>query len=168
MAYLIKTTIALYLIMTPVTWASVHAPRQRNSPYVQTVRWYIYKTQRTKHPQSPICWYKLCPPVPASRPHYMEYWSYRARLYATSTSTSTSIVPAPPPMSQSLRALHRCVNIPPIATSVIKCKFCHFHHHFHAGRRFWLDSTYRLQLDLTHHFRLYLTHLFRLYLAQFF
>ena len=41
-----------------VTGASVHAPRQRNNMYVQTVRRYIYKTGRLEHPQSPIRQYK--------------------------------------------------------------------------------------------------------------
>ena len=39
---------------TGVTGASVHAPRQRNSTYVQTFRWSIYETRRPEHPHSPI------------------------------------------------------------------------------------------------------------------
>ena len=54
-----------------VTGAFVHAPRQRNSTYVHTVRWSIYKTRRPDHPHSPIRQYERRPQGPPSRPCYM-------------------------------------------------------------------------------------------------
>ena len=42
--------------------ASVNVPRQRNSTYVQTVRWYIYETRWPKHPHLSISWYERRPP----------------------------------------------------------------------------------------------------------
>ena len=53
--------------------ASVHAPRQRNGMYVQTVRWSIYETRRPEHPHSPIRRYERLPQGPPSRTHYTPY-----------------------------------------------------------------------------------------------
>ena len=50
--------------MGHVTGVSVHAPWQRNSKCVQTVRRSIYKTRWTKHTHSPILHYKKFPQVP--------------------------------------------------------------------------------------------------------
>ena len=47
-----------------VTGESVHAPRQRNSPYGQTDRLSIYNTVQPKHPQWSIFWYELFPQGP--------------------------------------------------------------------------------------------------------
>ena len=44
-----------------LTGASTHAPRQRNSMYVQTVRWSIYDKRQTEHPHLPIRRYKRSP-----------------------------------------------------------------------------------------------------------
>ena len=44
-----------------VTEMSAHAPRQRNSPSVQTARWSIYETRWTEHPHSLILRYTRRP-----------------------------------------------------------------------------------------------------------
>ena len=54
-----------------VTDASIHAPRQSNFTYVQTVRRSIYETRQPEHPHFPLRWYKWLPQGPASRPRYM-------------------------------------------------------------------------------------------------
>ena len=54
-----------------VTGESVHAPRQRNSTYIQMFRRYIYETKWTKHPHSPIHLYQQRLQGPDSRPRYM-------------------------------------------------------------------------------------------------
>ena len=54
-----------------VTGASMHAPRQRNITYVQTVRRSIYDTRRPEHPHSTIWKYKRRPQGPPTRPRYM-------------------------------------------------------------------------------------------------
>ena len=54
-----------------VTVASVRAPIQRNSTYVQMFRQSIYKIIQPEHPQSPIRQYKQCPQGPPSQPCYM-------------------------------------------------------------------------------------------------
>ena len=52
-----------------VTWASIHAPIQRNSMYVHTVRQYIYETRQPGHPNSTIRQYEKMPPwTPSSAP----------------------------------------------------------------------------------------------------
>ena len=51
-------------ILCFVTGASVHAPRQSNSAYIQTVRRYINQTRRPEHPHSPTLRYKQRPQVP--------------------------------------------------------------------------------------------------------
>ena len=53
-----------------VTGASVHAPRLRNSTYVQMVRHYIYDTIRPDHPHSTIHHCKQRPQGPPPRPRY--------------------------------------------------------------------------------------------------
>ena len=56
-----------------VTGASVHAPRHRNSIYVQTFRRSIYNTILPEHPHSPIHQYKRHLYGPPSRPLYIKY-----------------------------------------------------------------------------------------------
>ena len=51
-----------------VTGAYVHALRQRNSMYVQTVRRSIDDIRRPEHPKAPIRRYKRHPQGPPSRP----------------------------------------------------------------------------------------------------
>ena len=78
--------IILQLIMTPtgvlpngqsflkrnvdVTGASVHAPKQRNSKYVNISKRYIYDTIRPKHPYFPINRYNQRPLGTTPWPHY--------------------------------------------------------------------------------------------------
>ena len=54
-----KTFLCLSLMITPifpsVTGASIHAPVQKNSPYVHMDRQSIYDTRKQKHPHSPTC-----------------------------------------------------------------------------------------------------------------
>ena len=73
-----------------VTGASVRAPRQSNSTYIQTVRRSIYDTRLPEHPHSLIRQYKRCLQVPPSRPRYMESCPDTALLYTTATYTVTS------------------------------------------------------------------------------
>ena len=54
-----------------VTEASVHAPIQVNSTYVQTVRRSIYETRRPEHPHFSIHQYERRHLGPSSRPHYI-------------------------------------------------------------------------------------------------
>ena len=74
-----------------VTGVSIHAPRQGNSTYIQTVRWSIYDTIRPEHPHSPICCYKQRAQGPPSWPRYMESCPDTALIYATATSTTPFI-----------------------------------------------------------------------------
>ena len=53
-----------------VTGASVHAPRQRNNTYVQTVIRYIYKTRQPEQPHPQIRRYERRSQGPSSRPRY--------------------------------------------------------------------------------------------------
>ena len=53
-----------------LTGSSVHAPRQRNSVYLQTFRRSIYDNRRPEHSQSPIRQHERRPKGPASRPCY--------------------------------------------------------------------------------------------------
>ena len=80
------------ILIQYVTGASVHAPRQSNSRYVQTVRQYIYKTRGPEHPYSPIRQCKQRPQGTSSWPRCMESFPETALLYAAATSTSTSTV----------------------------------------------------------------------------
>ena len=54
-----------------VTGASVHAPINRNSMYIQNIRQSIYNTILPEHPHSLIFQYKQLPKGTASRPHYI-------------------------------------------------------------------------------------------------
>ena len=47
--------------------SSVYAPRQRKSPYLQTVRRSIYDNRCPEHPHLPLRWYIICPPGTRSR-----------------------------------------------------------------------------------------------------
>ena len=61
---------SILIVKGGVTGVSAHAPRQRNSPYRQTVRRLIYNIRRPKHPHLPILQYKTFPQVTASWTHY--------------------------------------------------------------------------------------------------
>ena len=52
--------------------SSVHATRQRNITYLQTVRHLIYNNRLPEHPDSPICWYIRHPQGLAVHLPYME------------------------------------------------------------------------------------------------
>ena len=69
--------------------ASVHAPRQRNSTYVQTIRRSIYWTRQLEHPHWPIRQYLRLPQRPPPRTCYTETYLETTLLYATSIYTST-------------------------------------------------------------------------------
>ena len=73
-----------------VTVASINAPRQRNSTYVQKVRRSIFDTRQPEQPHLPILQYERRPQGPAPCPCYMESCPDTALLYATAMSTSTS------------------------------------------------------------------------------
>ena len=61
---------AWFKIKGNVTRAYVHAPRERNSPYGNTVRNSLYKTRWPKYPRLKIHCYKLRPQGPTLRPHH--------------------------------------------------------------------------------------------------
>ena len=73
-----------------VTVASVHAPIQRNSTYVQKIRRSIYDNIWLEQPHSPIRRYKQHPQVPASRPHYIKFFPQFGSM-STYISTSTAL-----------------------------------------------------------------------------
>ena len=122
-----------------VTRASIHAPRQRNSRYVQMVRWSIYETRLPEHPHWPIRLYKRCPPgtlfaapLHGILPGYGPTPRY-VYIYVFVYS-----------LSRSLQVLHLCVKSLPIVASGIRRwrHHRHRHQHFRAGSRFQLDPTY--------------------------
>ena len=67
-----------------VTGAYIHAPRYRDSPYVQMVRRSIYETTWPKHPHLPILQYKRRPQGPTLQPHYRR--SFRRPTVTSSAS----------------------------------------------------------------------------------
>ena len=111
----------IYFPMRFVTGASFHTPRQRNSTYVQTVRWYIYETRRPAHPHLPIRLYKECsqgPPIhgpvtcnPAVHVPTLCYGYAYAYAYGPVRLRR---------LHESPQALHRCVNSLPIIVSGIQ------------------------------------------------
>ena len=74
-----------------VTVASVHAPRQKNITYIQTVRRSIYKTRRPEQPHLSIWQYERLSQGPASRPHYMESYPFYRQDMSTSTATAMAM-----------------------------------------------------------------------------
>ena len=103
--------------MVYVTGESVHEPRQRNSPYIQTVIWSIYETRQPEQPQFPTRQYKRRPQGPLligtvtwnharTRPNIYYVYTY---VYGPDT----------PLALQLPRALRCCVKIPPIVVSGI-------------------------------------------------
>ena len=147
-------------IIGAVTGASFPAPRQRNSPYGQMVRRYIYETRQSKKTHFPIWWSTndsnreplhgplTWSPAPSRsygirlclRLWYRNPCQYRKRCKHAATSKAC-----------------------PLPASVIWRKRCHWNQKFCAGHYFWLDSNHRFWIDLTHHFWLDSTHRFQLY-----
>ena len=140
---------------------SIHAPRQRNISYGNTIRRSIYETRWTKYPHSQIRRYKQQPEGPTHQPLHIKSCPDMAQICAK--STSTSILPAPHLMLRSLWALHHCIKSPSIAVLGIWHKWCHWNWKFRSGHSFQLHSTHRLQLNSTHSFRLNLTLFFLLF-----
>ena len=102
-----------------VTGASVHAPRQRNSTYVQTVRWYIYKTRRPEHTPLPIHWYKKRPQGPPATaplhgilPGHGPTLRLRLRLRLQSIKITASTAP----LRQD--PAHCCISYPTLSPSL--------------------------------------------------
>ena len=88
-----QTQFFLQIYHQHVTGASIHAPRQRNSTYVQTVRQSIYETKWPYHPHSPIRQYWQLPQGPPLWPRYMESCPFHKHATSTTTYTSKSMAP---------------------------------------------------------------------------
>ena len=95
---LLKIYLECVLFLLPVTGESVHAPRHRNSTYIQMVRWSIYETRRPKHPHLQIRHYQWRVQGSASPPRYMESWQFHGNTMSTTASSTTSLA-----MSTGLR-----------------------------------------------------------------
>ena len=108
------------LILGPVMGASFHAPRHRNSMYVQTVIRSIYETIQPEHPHLSIRWYKRRPQgPPSSAPLHGILSVLRTRPYSMLCLRPRLWPHASPLLSQSPQALHRCIKIPLISESII-------------------------------------------------
>ena len=96
--------------------SSVHAPIQKNSLYVHTVRKYIYETRRYEHPHFPILRVQTVPP--GTRLMSPLHVILPKKAWSTSIFTATSTVLATLTSSQSSQArLH--VKNPYIDTSYL-------------------------------------------------
>ena len=119
-----------------VTGLSVHAPRQRNSTYIQTVRRSIYETRRPEHTHLPIRRYEQRPQGIPSRPRYMESCPDTDLLYATYMSTSTAT------WVKFTTASISCTQSHQLSDAIPGISIRNF-----AGHSFQLDSTHNFRLD---------------------
>ena len=82
-------------IKVDLTGASLHAPRHRNSVYVNMVIPPMYETRWTKKPHTPIHRYKRLPKGPTSRPRYrllyLRQGTHTDSIFICTTTNSINI-----------------------------------------------------------------------------